>query len=55
VAPQYCSHLERAGAVLAGRAPDGGVVAIELPQHPFFLATAFQPQVGLSSSRACIR
>jgi CTP synthase (UTP-ammonia lyase) len=26
------------------------VEAIELPEHPFFLATAFQPQVGSGDS-----
>lgn len=51
LAAQYSSALEAAGVVLAGSAPDGGVVAIELREHPFFLATAFQPQVGASSSR----
>jgi CTP synthase (UTP-ammonia lyase) len=42
--------LQDAGVVLSARAPDAGVEAIELPQHPFFLATAFQPQVGASES-----
>jgi CTP synthase (UTP-ammonia lyase) len=27
-------------------ADDAGVEAIELPTHPFFLATLFQPQMG---------
>ena len=35
--------------------PDAGVEAIELPDHPFFLATAFQPQVGVSETGACRR
>jgi CTP synthase (UTP-ammonia lyase) len=42
--------LEAAGTVITATAPDAGVEAIELPDHPFFLATAFQPQVGVGSS-----
>jgi CTP synthase (UTP-ammonia lyase) len=37
--------------VLSARAQDAGVEAIELPDHPFFMATAFQPQVGANESR----
>jgi CTP synthase (UTP-ammonia lyase) len=44
--PAYVEPLERAGVVVGATAPDAGVEAIELPEHPFFLATAFQPQVG---------
>jgi CTP synthase (UTP-ammonia lyase) len=44
--PSYVEPLERAGVVVGATAPDAGVEAIELPEHPFFLATAFQPQVG---------
>lgn len=42
------ARLEEGGIVLSARAEDAGVEAIELPDHPFFLATAFQPQVGSS-------
>jgi CTP synthase (UTP-ammonia lyase) len=42
--------LRGAGVVISAHAPDAGVEAIELPEHPFFLATAFQPQVGASES-----
>jgi CTP synthase (UTP-ammonia lyase) len=38
--------LTSAGVVIAAHAPDAGVEAIELPHHPFFLATLFQPQAG---------
>jgi CTP synthase (UTP-ammonia lyase) len=38
--------LQRAGAVVAARAPDAGVEAIELPAHPFYVFTLFQPQVA---------
>jgi CTP synthase (UTP-ammonia lyase) len=44
-------RLESAGVVIAARAQDAGAEAIELPDHPFFLATAFQPQVGSSESQ----
>jgi CTP synthase (UTP-ammonia lyase) len=48
--PRYVAPLERAGVVVGATAPDAGVEAVELPEHPFFLATAFQPQVGASST-----
>ena len=48
--PAYVEPLERAGVVVGATAPDAGVEAIELPDHPFFLATAFQPQVGASTT-----
>lgn len=48
LAEQHERTVERAGAVIAARAPDMGVEAIELPGHAFFVATAFQPQVGAS-------
>jgi CTP synthase (UTP-ammonia lyase) len=38
--------LERAGVRVAAHAPDAGVEALELPGHPFFVATLFQPQIG---------
>jgi CTP synthase (UTP-ammonia lyase) len=43
--------LAQAGVTVAAHAPDAGVEAIELSEHPFFVATAFQPQVGSSDSR----
>jgi CTP synthase (UTP-ammonia lyase) len=45
------ADLEAAGAVIAARAPDAGIEGIELPGHPFFLATLFQPQVGALDGR----
>ena len=42
--------LPGGGVVISAHAPDAGVEGIELPDHPFFLATAFQPQVGSSDS-----
>ena len=51
LAAEHEAAVERAGAVVSARAPDMGVEAIELPAHPFFVATAFHPQVGASSER----
>ena len=47
---RYAARLEQAGVVVSARGDDAGVEAIELPGHPFFLATAFQPQVGTAAS-----
>ncbi len=49
--PRIEVRLQDAGVVLSARAQDAGVEAIELPDHPFFVATAFQPQMGASESR----
>jgi CTP synthase (UTP-ammonia lyase) len=46
------NRLQDAGVVLSAHAADAGVEAIELPNHSFFIATAFQPQVGTSDSQA---
>ena len=52
LADAYEPVLAAAGVVISAHAPDAGVEGIELPRHPFFLATAFQPQVGSSASGA---
>lgn len=46
LAPAYTDRLIRHGLQTAAVAEDAGVEAVELPGHPFFLATLFQPQVG---------
>lgn len=51
VNPAVEQSLIEAGVVLSARAVDAGVEAIELPDHRFFMATAFQPQVGSGDSR----
>jgi CTP synthase (UTP-ammonia lyase) len=51
LADAYVPALEAAGVVISAHAPDAGVEGIELPDHPFFLATAFQPQVGTGETR----
>jgi CTP synthase (UTP-ammonia lyase) len=50
LADAYEEVLAEAGVVISAHAPDAGVEGIELPGHPFFVATAFQPQVGSSES-----
>lgn len=51
LADELVPVLEQVGVGVSAFAPDAGAEAIELPDHPFFLATAFQPQVGSSESR----
>jgi CTP synthase (UTP-ammonia lyase) len=46
LAPAYADRLAEHGLVIAARADDAGVEAVELRNHPFFLATLFQPQIG---------
>jgi CTP synthase (UTP-ammonia lyase) len=46
LAPAYADRLAEHGLVIAARADDAGVEAVELPNHRFFLATLFQPQIG---------
>lgn len=42
---KYRYKLEKAGMVLSGLSPDGTLVEIvELPEHPWFLATQFHPE-----------
>ena len=42
--PEYRARLEHAGLRVSGAGEDGEVRLIELPRHPFFLATLFLPQ-----------
>lgn len=45
VNPRYVQKLERAGLVFSGKSPDKRRMEIlELPGHPFFLATQFHPE-----------
>ncbi|HDI52894.1 MAG TPA: CTP synthetase, partial [Candidatus Bathyarchaeota archaeon] len=45
VNPRYWDRLEEAGVVFSGWSPDGRRKEImELPDHPFFLATQFHPE-----------
>ncbi len=51
VNPAYRSLLEEAGMIVSGVGDDGEVRIIELPHHPFFLATLFLPQTRSSAAR----
>ena len=42
--PEFRDLLERAGMRFTGFDPEGAVRALELPDHPFFIATLFQPE-----------
>jgi CTP synthase (UTP-ammonia lyase) len=48
--PRNEDRLQSAGVVVSAHAADAGAEAIELPDHPFFIATAFQPQIGASQA-----
>ena len=49
--PAYVDLLVQHGLVISAVADDAGVEAVELPNHPFFMATLFQPQVGSLAGR----
>ena len=50
LAEEHVPAIERAGALVSARGDDSPIEAIEVPEHPFFHATAFQPQVGVSET-----
>jgi CTP synthase (UTP-ammonia lyase) len=43
--PRFEPALAAAGLVVSGHAPDAGVEIVELPEHPFYFGTMFQPQM----------
>ena len=49
LSPGWIDRLQDAGLVVSAHAEDAGVEGIELPSHPFFIATLFQPQVGAAN------
>jgi CTP synthase (UTP-ammonia lyase) len=50
VNPDYQPALERAGLRVSGRGSGGEFRIVELPAHPFFLATLFLPQARSTES-----
>jgi CTP synthase (UTP-ammonia lyase) len=44
--PAVVARLEQAGVVVAATAPDAGAEVLELPGHPFYVTSMFQPHVG---------
>ena len=51
-AGRYLDTLQAHGLVFSGRDEAGDVRIAELPGHPFFLATLFQPELSGDGSRA---
>jgi CTP synthase (UTP-ammonia lyase) len=49
VNPAYRQALEAAGLALSGFSENGDIRVAELPAHPFFIATLFQPQLSSSA------
>jgi len=50
--PRYLERLTDAGVVFSARDDAGDVRALELPGHPFFLGTLFQPELAGDGTRA---
>ncbi len=44
VNPEYIEELEATGLRFSGRSPDGRMELVELPRHPFFIASQFHPE-----------
>jgi CTP synthase (UTP-ammonia lyase) len=63
--PKYVQELEAAGLRFTAKDDEGEIRALELPGHPFFLATLFQfelaalanhtPKVAVAFLRAAMR
>jgi CTP synthase (UTP-ammonia lyase) len=51
VDPAYHPALEKGGLRLSGFGEDGELRIVELPGHPFFLATLFLPQMRSTPER----
>ncbi len=50
VNPDYFAKLRASGLRIVGSDDEGGVRAVELPGHPFFIGTLFLPQLSSSAS-----
>jgi CTP synthase (UTP-ammonia lyase) len=50
--PAYLQRLVEAGVVFSAKDDAGDVRALELPGHPFFLGTLFQPELAGDGTRA---
>jgi CTP synthase (UTP-ammonia lyase) len=51
VNPAYRDALEAAGLRLSGFSENGDIRVAELPSHPFFIATLFQPQLSSEAGK----
>src|SRR5690349_5880634 len=52
IEPGSVATLEQAGVVFGAHDDDGAPRALELPGHPFFLGTLFQPELAGDGTRA---
>jgi CTP synthase (UTP-ammonia lyase) len=52
IAAPFIETLEAAGVVFGAHDEDGAPRALELPGHPFFLGTLFQPELAGDGNRA---
>jgi CTP synthase (UTP-ammonia lyase) len=50
VNPDYVRQMETAGLRVSGLGADGEARIVEIPDHPFFLATLFLPQARSTAS-----
>ena len=50
--PRYVEILAAHGVRFTAHDADGAVRALELPGHPFFLGTLFQPELAGDGTRA---
>jgi CTP synthase (UTP-ammonia lyase) len=50
--PAYLDRITQAGVVFSAHDDAGDVRALELPGHPFFLGTLFQPELAGDGTRA---
>jgi CTP synthase len=49
--PAYREKLERTGLKVSGVSEDGGARIVELPDHRFFIATGFLPEISSEENR----
>lgn len=47
--PEVIARLEAAGVVVGANAADAGAEVLDFPDHPFYVATLFQPHIGAST------
>jgi CTP synthase len=49
--PKYRERMENTGLKVSGVSEDGGARIVELPDHRFFIATGFLPQLSSEENR----
>ncbi len=47
--PDAVGALQEAGVIVGATAPDAGAEVLELPDHPFYVTSMFQPHIGASA------